>query len=816
MKKLNQLLITIYLLFFQFFVFAQNNEIKGTIIDFESNKPLAFVNIVYNNKNQGIISDMDGKFTFSNIDRIDFLKFSYLGYKTIIINKEAIYSEKFLTVRMENEDFKIDEVVVFPGENPAHRIINRVIENNKINNPENLPDYKYMAYNKMIFTMNLEQPENDYETNKPDSAYIKMKSFLENQHIFMMESISERKYKKPGKINEIVLASKVSGLKYPSFILLATQLQSFSFYDDMITLLDSRYVNPVSNGSTNRYFFNIEDTTISERGDTVFSISFKPKKNKNFEGLSGILNINTYKYAIQSVLASPVETNGILDIKIMQNYKLINDEFWFPSELNTDLLFGNLVKSPNENIKTNLIGIGKSYITNIEVNKQDENTKFKAIELEANNSAFRPNDSLWMKYRIEPLSMKEIKTYEVMDSIGKENNLDLKLKTIKTISLGYIPVSFINLSVLSLLDFNVYEGFRPGIGFITNEKLSPHYSIGSNIAYGFKDERIKYGGLLLFNLSPQSELKITLEYKNDVMESSGYSFFNENIGFNSSDAFRYYLIKDMTYINDVSASLSLRVLKGLKVNLLARKSIRNNTSPYFLLNNASPDEPGKLYHFSETAIQFKYAPNEKLAWLAGEIISSNPNNSPVFYFNLFKGFNNQTGEFDYLKMEGKIDLSFLTKSFGKTGIQIVAGKVLGELPYFMQYNGHESYYDFTIETANSFASMRMNEFLSDEFLSIHFRQDLGNLLFKFNKFKPKVILATSAGFGKLHHPELHNAIIFKTMEKGYYESGILINIIIRQLGFIGYGFGIFYRYGPYSYSNNSDNFAYKLTMTFDL
>jgi len=823
MKSISILLYFILISTFQFSVSAQNNELKGKVIDNETNEGLAFVNIVYGSKNQGITTDIDGKFIIKKRDEVQFLKFSYLGYEPLQLNKDDIQSGNFLTVRLNKKVFNINEVVILPGENPAHRIIYQVLENRKLNNPDKLSDYSFTSYNKMIFTMDVESAKSDLnepisllDSAKTDSSKMKMKQFFKNQHLFLMESVSERKYKKPGKVNEEVIASRVSGLQQPSFVLLATQLQSFSFYDEMLTLMESRYINPISTGSTSRYFFNIEDTTITERGDTVFSISFRPKKNKNFEGLSGLLNINTHKYAIQSVVAGPVESNGMLDIKIQQNYKLIDDEYWFPVELNTDLVFGNFIKPPSGKEQPNLIGIGKSYLTKIKINENAENNRFKAIELDVNKSAYAQSDSVWNKYRYEPLDKREIRTYKLMDSIGKEEKLDLKLKMFKVISTGYIPFYFIDIAVLSLLDFNVYEGFRPGMGFRTNDKISTYFSVGAYTAYGFKDEAFKYGGHLLLNLAPRQEFQVGFDYKNDVIESSGYQFYNENAGFNSTELYRQYLIKDMTYSTDYTANVQFRTLKRFKVNILSRKSIRKNTSSYSFLNEGYLDEPSKEYQFLETGVQLKFAPNEKLAYLAGELITSNPNNTPVLYINLLKGFKNNLGDFDYSKIEVRLDIGFLTKSFGRSSFQIVGGKVFGDLPYFMLYNGHESYYDFDVETANSFATMRMNEFLSDEFVSIHFRQDFGRLIFKAKKFKPKLVFASSIGFGQLQKPELHYAIEFKTMEKGYFESGLLFNNIIKQMGFIGYGFGLFYRYGPYSFSNNSDNFAFKITLTFDI
>ena len=62
---------------------------------------------------------------------------------------------------------------------------------------------------------------------------------------------------------------------------------------------------------------------------------------------------------------------------------------------------------------------------------------------------------------------------------------------------------------------------------------------------------------------------------------------------------------------------------------------------------------------------------------------------------------------------------------------------------------------------------------------------------------------------------LHYNIEFKTLEKGYYESGVLFNNMLNQL-FIGYGLGVFYRYGPYSLEKTIDNFAFKFTINFKL
>jgi len=815
--KIKQILLILTLLLTNT-IFAQS-IIKGRVINKATHEAMPFVNIIYNQKKEGLTTNIDGRFTIRDARKVEFLQFSYVGFKKVLIPKDSIHLIKNGIVLMQEKNYKINEVIVFPGENPAHRIIKKVVTNRKLNNPGKLKTYSYTAYHKMIFTIDMKNAQkfiNDTSgigKSKKDSSTIKMKEFLDKQHLFLMESISKKKFRAPGLHSEEIIASRVSGFKEPSFVILANQLQSFSFYDDMITLADSRYVNPISPGSTNKYFFNIEDTTYTERGDTVFSISFQPKKKKNFEALKGVLNINTYKYAVQSVVAEPVEPNGVLDIGIKQQYKLINNAHWFPVELNTNLIFYSLVAETGKS-KFSPLGIGKTYLKDIEINKEIKRNEIGKIDFEVNKTAHKQPDSLWNSNRHDSLSAKDINTYELIDSIGKKHKLDLKLKTFKTVMKGYIPVSFLNIDVSRMLDFNVYEGFRPGIGLFTNDKLMKNISLGGYFAYGFKDDRIKYGANLDFILSAKQDLKLNLIYKNDLEESSGYSFL-ENPGLSSTESYRYWFIQNMTYNEGVAINFQSRPFRKVKALLSVNQNNKLNTSGFFYQNENEADLPKQKYHFLETTMQLAFTPNETLFYIDNELMNSY-GSTPAVYANITKGFKNEYGDFDYWKVEAKLLLSALTKNFGKTNLVITAGKVFGDLPYFELYNGHASYYDFTIETANSFATMRMNEFLSDQFVAVYFRQDFGSLLFKRKKFKPEILFVSSFAYGSLEKPNLQQGIDFKTMENGYFESGILFNNLIKSSNIIGLGFGVYYRYGPYAFPDTKDNFAYKLSMTFDL
>jgi hypothetical protein len=181
--------------------FSQTHKITGKVIDTKSGETLPFVHIIFNSANKGITSDIDGEFTVSDIAEVDFLKFSYVGYQSVSYSKTQLLSKQNLVVKMTKKTFDIGEVIVFPGENPAHRIIRAVLKNRKENNPDKLESYSYKAYHKTYYTIDLEKMRmpvkkdsiGNVDTSKVDSTYLRIKKLINRQHLFMSESVSELK-----------------------------------------------------------------------------------------------------------------------------------------------------------------------------------------------------------------------------------------------------------------------------------------------------------------------------------------------------------------------------------------------------------------------------------------------------------------------------------------------------------------------------------------------------------------------------------------------------------------------------------------------
>ena len=62
-----------------------------------------------------------------------------------------------------------------------------------------------------------------------------------SRHILVMESITKKEIKYPRLTNETVIANKASGFKNPMLTALATNMQPFSFCDEVIDLLDMHF-----------------------------------------------------------------------------------------------------------------------------------------------------------------------------------------------------------------------------------------------------------------------------------------------------------------------------------------------------------------------------------------------------------------------------------------------------------------------------------------------------------------------------------------------------------------------------------------------
>ncbi len=817
-----------------FFTFSQY-IVKGRIVDTTTLQPISFANISIKESLYGTISDVDGNFSISLKSLPVQIQISFVGYETKIFSIDKL-PEKNIIITLKPQTFVLPELTVKAGENPAHRIIRKALEMRNINNPEQVQTFRFTSYNKLYFTIDKKSIIYNYDTlkvnktkaNKYNSMYddtlskisSKIDSFFNKSHLFLSESVTRRYFQKPDKNKEIVLYTKTSGIKLPYFIMLSTQFQSFTFYNDFVTIFDKKYLNPVSEQAIKRYFYEINDTLINENGDSIFVISFRPLKNTLFDGLKGAMHINTNRYAIQTIIAEPAKAESNFSVKIQQFYSFVNSQQWFPTQLNTDIKISFLeLNERNDTLRLNdsnivivkktipLVGVGKSYIDSISINPTLPLKIFNEVSIELKNNAHTVHDTTWNDYRTEAFGEIEKNTYRIVDSIGESINLDKLLLFFEYFLSGYVPIKFLNIGIINIFDYNRFEGFRMNLDLKTNENISKFWSVGGYVGYGFYDKEIKYGGS--FNLTPfsKSEFLWTIAHKNDVKETGSFSFFEDKNILSNESLSRIY-INLMDYITQYKTSVVFRTFKYFKNQLsITKNNLYLSPANWFYSN----DSLISVINYNEAILSIKFLYKEQFFQTLKNRYSLG-SKYPSFYFNVNFGKIESTSS-NYLKSEIKFVAPISWGLYGNSSIAFIGGYTQTNLPLPLLYNGKGTkFMDISIYAEHTFTTMKVNEFFYHQFLFCFIKHDFGKVLFQIGKFKPGLIIHQNMAIGDLRQSEYYKQ---NTTKKLYTESGIqFYNLFSQQ--FNSFGIGIFYRYGNYSLPKIRDNLALKITISYSL
>ena len=180
------------------------------------------------------------------------------------------------------------------------------------------------------------------------------------------------------------------------------------------------------------------------------------------------------------------------------------------------------------------------------------------------------------------------------------------------------------------------------------------------------------------------------------------------------------------------------------------------------------------------------------------------------------------GDFEFSKVEARIDHQFTSATLGKTTFQISSGYAWGQVPYPYLFNGKGTQFNESFSEVflvpNYFQTMGLYEFVSDRYTYLFLNHNFGRLTGTKSKyFRPELSLIQNMGVGSLQNQTAHQNISFKTMEKGYFESGLLLSNLFRfkyvNMIYYGLGVGAFYRYGNYALPTTSDNLAFKLIIS---
>ncbi|MUU79292.1 DUF5686 family protein [Winogradskyella endarachnes] len=399
------------------------------------------------------------------------------------------------------------------------------------------------------------------------------------------------------------------------------------------------------------------------------------------------------------------------------------------------------------------------------------------------------------------------------DSIQRVRDSIKKTQFVKNIGNGFFPFRHFNLDLRYLIKFNQYEGFRTGLGGITNDNFSETYRLNGYIVYGFRDDAFKYkigGG---FRVNKESNTWINLEYIDDLQETGSSKFLTDKRFFSF---FEPRLLNINLFHRHITKSISLQHKVSNHLLSETKLAVSKITPTY----NYHYVTGGTTYHnfdVSSLKLSLQWSPFSHYE-IINDKVKETKDGYPKFTFQLTQAYKSVFGsDFNFSKLDFRTIHQFTHNNEDITKLTLVAGIAGGDAPLTHLYHAYPNNINketilnrFSVAGLNSFETMYFNEFFSDKFSTLQIKHS-----FKpFNiteRFQPQLVLISRHALGEMRSINNHREMEFNTLEQLYSEAGLEINKLI-----FGFGLSFAYRYGAYHLQKFEDNVAFKFTFNISL
>jgi hypothetical protein len=778
-------------------------QLKGIVADSISGQALPFATIRVDGSTKTFISGINGQFVLTIPASSKQVSVSYVSYHNRTIPAASLNNND--TIFLAPLASTLGEVIVRPQTEKIKRIINAAVRNKPQHNPELYDLYQCNIYYKMKVDMvpstrlvgdssRLRRPPKASVRNKgkppgSDTGGHMTSFFGGNNHLLLSETYSRRFYKRPQQLQDVVYASRFSGLKKTYFGNLVTDIIPFHVYTDYIPLGGNDYLNPIAKGWQQRYDFYLADE-ITDGNDTTFILTFSPKKKTSFKSLKGMVYINSDGYAISHFISTTTDTISHREIRFDQVYSRVKGK-WFPAELNYDLIYGS---SPQTQLFTVTMN-GHSIVDAVSYTLTKDFKFNRAYSAKLHDSVDLRTAEDWEKFRRDSLTIKEKNTYRVVDSISEQRKLEKLITGAGKIALGRLPIGIIDVDFLRLLASNDYEGTRLGIGLYTNEKLSKCYSVGGWMGYGFKDKKMKFGLSSTFFVKGNKDNWLRLSY-NDDYQNAGNTHLHAEI---DRSGYRNWILAQVDRIKEYG--LTAHTQRGYFE--IEANGIKQELSSLFENNFQYSGKNYKTFNVQEVNIGLRYAYGEKRIPMFGNYFPISTK-YPVIYFRPAFG-TIKAGDYSakYVRALAGVTYSKRLNRWGKDAYRLEAGFIhsFDDMPlsksFLLASKGFRrkglNYYAW-----GGFLTMRPYDFYSNSYVSFLYKHDFEKILWRTKFSKPYISIAHNMMYAGLKREnKIANAGIASAVS-GYHESGILLNQLLQKnffgLSYIYLNAGAFYHW----------------------
>lgn len=709
---------------------AQETIVQGKVIDANSGDAVPFVNIVFKGTSIGTTTDFDGNYLIKSSLPTDSIQASYIGYviKSKVVSKGIRQTINF---QLLEETTNLQAVVVYAGENPAWEILRNVVKNKPGNDKRKLTGYEYETYSKIeVDVDNISDELRQNSIMKEISQVLDSVERIAGEDgkpilpLFITESISKFYYRdNPALKTEHIQKTKISGVGVEDGTLV-TQLiggsfQEYNFYQNWLNILSKDFVSPIADGWRIYYEYDLTDSLFIGE-DYCYRLDFFPKSPQDL-AFTGTLWITKNEFAIRQIDATvgkEANLNFIEKIKIQQELMHTVEGPWLPIR--------NRLMVDMEEVTKNSVGMLAKFYTsnrNFRINMPLQPAFYNQPIQVAEDARMFEQEKYWDTLRHEPLSETEKNVYKMIDTLKNIPVIRTYTDIFKILVDGYYDLGKIEVGpYIALVAVNSIEGLRVQGGFRTNANFSRRWVTGSQLAYGFNDNRIKYSAFVQNILSKKHWTTLTLRVRKDVAR---VGIDDENLADNPLflAAARWGLFRRGYYFDEIRLSFSRELIKGLSQRVSFRHWTFNPTYNFGYYEDPYDQNSAILEAFNTSEISFetRFARDELFIQNGNERVSMGAIQWPIITFKYTHGMEGVLGsDFIYDKVRLNITKRIKLGPLGYGKFSASGEYIFDALPYplLALHLGNQT----PVYAAVTYNLMNYGEFISDHYASLQYRQ----------------------------------------------------------------------------------------------
>ena len=793
-------------LFFTFFstVLLAQTKVSGEIKDVNG-EPVAFANVIFKDSNEGTISNEEGRFYLESDENYATVSFSFVGYKTldVTLGQKTTYK---MAVKLEEEAASLDEVVIFGGkqskkDNPAIDILRKIWENRRENGVKKFKQYSYDKYEKL-----------EFDLNTIDSSLVKNKVFKGMEFIFDQVDtsnvtgntylpifINEASSKVYGDNllktqKEVLEGNKNSGFDNNNTLIdyLKDLYSEYNVYDNYLKFFDKAFTSPLSRTGIDVYNYVLLDSAYRDN-KWCYNIVYYPRR-KNELTFKGDFWVNDSTWAIKEInlqASKSANLNWVREVYIEQEFDVLNDSIFLITRDYFMSDFSFRKKEEAQGIYGKRTTLYDNYVFDIPKGKKFYSEQVDPYQFEIFN---RP-DEFWEERRLEKLSKDEKGVYKMLDTLKTVKRFKNLYNIGATLATGYYEVNNFDIGpVFSIFGYNEAEGLRLRLGGRTYFSQNDRWRLEGFGAYGFKDDRFKYGVSGKYLLDRKSRLKVFGGNRRDV-EQTGASLTNSTdvLGRNlaSSSLLSVGANDRLTRINLSTVGFEVEPAKNFNVRLTGSYRTLSSATKTFIIdykvieNGVDTGEVRSDIKQPEIELSLFYTPGRKTSGYGVERTVINSGDFPSIYLGYTKGLKDILGgDFDYQRLQALYTQPWNVGGFGRLYTTVEAGKTFGDVPLSLlsPIPGNQTYFSIY----NSFSQLDFYEFVSDTYASLHVQHNFGGRLFSripvIRKLNLREVIGFRAVYGEISESNSAlNAsnIVYQAPGDIYWEYSVGIGNIFK-------------------------------------